>query len=135
MRRSMMKKQALEVKVALQILKPVNTVFEAIIDPAEMSNYFISKSSGRMIEGKELRWSFPEFEEEFPIRVGKIEQDEYISYYWDTDGKELLVEMLFTPVDGKATIVTITERGMDNDEAGIQWLMRNTGGGPTSSPV
>ena len=134
-RRSMMKKQALEVKVALQILKPVNTVFEAIIDPAEMSNYFISKSSGRMIEGKELRWSFPEFEEEFPIRVGKIEQDEYISYYWDTDGKELLVEMLFTPVDGKATIVTITERGMDNDEAGIQWLMRNTGGGPTSSPV
>ncbi|HUS78355.1 MAG TPA: SRPBCC domain-containing protein [Patescibacteria group bacterium] len=131
----MMKKQALEVKVALQILKPVNTVFEAIIDPAEMSNYFISKSSGRMIEGKELRWSFPEFEEEFPIRVGKIEQDEYISYYWDTDGKELLVEMLFTPVDGKATIVTITERGMDNDEAGIQWLMRNTGGGPTSSPV
>ena len=134
-RRSMMKKQALEVKVALQILKPVNTVFEAIIDPAEMSNYFISKSSGRMIEGKELRWSFPEFEEEFPIRVRKIEQDEYISYYWDTDGKELLVEMLFTPVDGKATIVTITERGMDNDEAGIQWLMRNTGGGPTSSPV
>jgi len=117
-RRSMMKKQALEVKVALQILKPVNTVFEAIIDPAEMSNYFISKSSGRMIEGKELRWSFPEFEEEFPIRVRKIEQDEYISYYWDTDGKELLVEMLFTPVDGKATIVTITERGMDNDEAG-----------------
>lgn len=123
-----MKKQTLEIKVALQILKPVNIVFEAIIDPVKMSNYFISKSSGRMIEGKEVRWSFPEFEEEFPIRVGKIEQDKYISYYWEIDGEELLVEMVLTPIDGKATIVTITEKGMDNDEAGIRWLMRNTAG-------
>lgn len=123
-----MKKQTLEVKVALQILKPVDTVFEAIVDPVEMSNYFISKGSGRMIEGREVRWAFPEFEEEFPIRVGKIEQDEYVSYCWETDGEELLVEMELTPVGGKATVVTITEKGMDNDEAGIRWLMRNTEG-------
>jgi len=128
LRRPMTEKQPLEIKVALQILKPANRVFEAIVDPAEMSNYFISRSSGRMIEGEELRWSFPEFEEEFPIRVGKIQRDEYISYHWDTDGRELLVEMELTPVDGRATIVTVTEKGMDNDEAGIQWLMRNTGG-------
>jgi len=124
----MTEKQTLEIKVALQILKPANRVFEAIVDPAEMSNYFISRSSGRMVEGEELRWGFPEFEEEFPIRVGRIQKDEYISYYWETDGRELLVEMELTPVDGGATIVTVTEKDMDNDEAGIQWLMRNTGG-------
>ena len=43
-----LKNQTLEIKVALQILKPVNTVFEAIVDPEKMSNYFISESSGRM---------------------------------------------------------------------------------------
>ena len=123
-----MEKQTLEIKVAIQILKPVKTVFEAIIDPEKMSNYFISKSSGRMIEGKQVRWKFPEFEEEFPIRVGKIEQDEYISYHWDIDGEELLVEMTLTPADGDATVVTITEKSMTNDEAGIKWLMGNTGG-------
>jgi uncharacterized protein YndB with AHSA1/START domain len=32
-----MKNQTLEIKVALQILKPVNEVFEAIIDPTQMS--------------------------------------------------------------------------------------------------
>ena len=128
LRRPMTEKQTLEIKVALQILKPANRVFEAIVDPAEMSNYFISRSSGRMVEGEELRWGFPEFEEEFPIRVGRIQKDEYISYYWETDGRELLVEMELTPVDGGATIVTVTEKDMDNDEAGIQWLMRNTGG-------
>ena len=123
-----MGEKTLEIKVALQILKPANTVFEAIIDPEEMSNYFISKSSGRMIEEEQVWWKFPEFEEEFPISVGKIEQDRYISYRWEVDGEELLVEMTLTPVEGDATVVTITEKSMDNDEAGIQWLVRNTGG-------
>ena len=123
-----MKNQTLEIKVALQILKPVNTVFEAIIDPVKTSNYFISKSSERMIEGKQIRWTFPEFEEESPIRVGKIEQDRYISYYWEIDGEDLLVEMTLTPLDGDATIVTITEKSRYNDEAGIKWLMGNTEG-------
>lgn len=120
--------KTLEIKVAIQILKPARIVFEAIVDPDKMSNYFISESSGRMVEGEELMWKFPEFEERFPIRVGKIVQDKYVSYHWDTDGKELLVEMTLTPADGDATVVTITEKSMENDEAGIKWLMGNTGG-------
>ncbi|MHA2394360.1 MAG: SRPBCC domain-containing protein [Promethearchaeota archaeon] len=123
-----MKKQALEIKVALQILKPIKTVFEAIINPVKMSNYFISKSSGRMIEGKEVRWRFPEFEEEFPINVGKIEQDRYISFTWEIDGEDLLVEMTLNPIEVDATVVTITEKSRNINELGINWLMRNTEG-------
>lgn len=81
-----------------------------------------------MEEGKKLFWKFPEFEEEFPVRVDKIEKDKYISYYWDTEGKELLVEMNLTPADNDATLVTITEKSMENDEAGIKWLKGNTEG-------
>lgn len=118
----------LEIKTALQINKPVNEVFEAIVNPDKMINYFISKSSGRMESGKELLWKFPEFEEEFPVRVDTVEKDKYISYYWDTDGKELLVEMNLTPADNDATLVTITEKSMEKDEAGIKWLKGNTEG-------
>lgn len=121
--------QTLEIKAALQVLKPVPEVFEAILDPAKMSNYFIAKSSGRMEEGKKLTWQFPEFDMEVPVRVGKINKDNYVSYYWDSsDGKELLVEMTLTPKDNNATLVTITEKSMDNDEAGIKWLKSNTEG-------
>jgi uncharacterized protein YndB with AHSA1/START domain len=123
-----MRNQTLEIKVALQILKPARKVFEAIVDPEKMSNYFISKSSGKMEEGKQIKWRFPEFDTEFPIRVGKIEKDKYISYYWNVDEKELLVEMMLTPKDRDATIVTITEKSRDNDEVGIKWLMGNTEG-------
>lgn len=123
-----MENQTLEIKTALQILKPVHEVFEAIVDPQKMTNYFISKSSGRMEAGKKILWKFPEFEMEFPIQVDKIENDLYISYYWEVDGKKLLVEMTLTPAEENATVVTIKEKSMNNDEAGIKWLMGNTEG-------
>ena len=123
-----MENQILEIKTALQISKPVNEVFEAIVDPIKMSNYFISKSSGKMEEGKQIKWQFPEFDMEFPIRVGKIENNKYISFYWDMDGIELLVEMTLTSKHNNSTLVTVTEKGRKNDEGGIKWLKGNTEG-------
>ena len=117
-----------EIKTAIQIQKLAHDVFEAIVDPEKMSNYFISQSTGRMEAGKEIFWKFPEFDEQFPVRVDKIEKNKYVSYYWDTDGKELLVEMQLTTVSDNSTLVIITEKSMPNDEAGIKWLKGNTEG-------
>jgi len=123
-----MKNQKLEIKAALQMQKPVNEVFEAIVNPDKITHYFISKSSGRLEEGKQVIWRFPEFDMEFPIRVGKIEKDKYISFFWDMDGFELLVEMNLSPRGSNSTLVNITEKSRNNDEAGIKWLMGNTEG-------
>ena len=121
--------QPLEIKAAIQIQKPVDEVFEAIVDPAKMSNYFISHGSGRMEENAGLIWQFPEFDMKVPVRVGKIEQGKYISFYWDgEDGKPLLVEITFTTIKGNDTLVNVTEKSRDNDEAGIKWLKGNTEG-------
>jgi uncharacterized protein YndB with AHSA1/START domain len=124
-----MKPQTLEINVKLQISKPVHEVFEAIVDPAKMSNYFISQSTGRMEEGKKLIWKFPEFDVDCPVRVDKIEKDKYISYYWDSeDGKELLVEITLTPKGNDKTLVTINEKSMVNNEVGLKWLSGNSFG-------
>ena len=123
-----METQLLEIKTTLQINKPNHEVFEAIIDPEKMSNYFISKSSGRMETGKQLIWQFPEFESDFQIRVDKIEADKYISYYWRIDNTELLVEIALLSVDRNSTVVTVTEKGRKNNESGINWLKGNTEG-------
>jgi uncharacterized protein YndB with AHSA1/START domain len=123
-----MKNQTLEIRAALQILKPNNDVFEAIIDPLKMSNYFISKGSGKMEEGKQIIWQFPEFDTSFPIQVGKIEKNKYISFHWELDGIELLVEMTLSPRADNSTLVTVTEKSRKNDEAGIKWLKGNTEG-------
>ncbi len=123
-----MEKMKLEVEAALQIQKPVSDVFEAIVDPARMKNYFISESNGRMEEGKKLTWRFPEFDMDVTVRVGKIKKNEYISYHWDSDDRELLVEMKLSVEKGNSTLVSITEKSMPADDAGIKWLKGNTMG-------
>jgi len=123
-----MHNEKLEINVAMQIGKPVHEVFEAIVNPEKMSNYFISESSGIMEEGKNLIWKFPEFDFECPIRVDKIEKDKYISYYWENSGKELLVEMTLTVREDNSTLVSISEKAMDNNEEGLKWLSGNSFG-------
>jgi uncharacterized protein YndB with AHSA1/START domain len=122
-----MKPETLEIKAALQILKPAHEVFEAIINPDQMSNYFILESTGKMEEGSEITWRWPEFDVDSPIRVGKIVQDKYVSYYWG-ENMELFVEISLEPWEKNATVVTVTEKSMKNDEAGINWLKGNTEG-------
>lgn len=123
-----MNNQTLEIKTGLQIQKPAHEVFEAIVDPAKMSNYFISESTGRMEEGKEVTWKFPEFEMKIPVRVAKIEQDRFISYYWNDNTHEQLVEITLIDKGNDETHVTVTEKSRNNDEAGIKWLKGNTEG-------
>lgn len=118
----------LEIKAAIQIQKSPQEVFEAIADPKKMSNYFISRGSGRMVEGTQVFWKFPEFDFEFPIRVGRMVPGQYISYYWESDHTELLVEISLEPVSNGDTLVTVTEKSRNNDQAGIQWLKQNTEG-------
>ncbi len=120
--------QKLQIKVALQIGKPVSAVFEAIVDPAHMSGYFISKGSGRMEEGKTVTWKFPEFEAEDPVRVGKIEQDKLITFYWHIDGIEHTVEISLETRENDSTLVSIIEKERENDAGGINWLIGNTEG-------
>ena len=104
-------------------------IFEAITDPAQMSHYFISQSTGIMEESKQLVWNFPEFDIDVPVRVDKIVQNQYVSFYWMGDNQhELLVEISLTSRGNNSTVVTVTEKGMNNDEAGINWLKGNTEG-------
>jgi uncharacterized protein YndB with AHSA1/START domain len=121
--------ETLEIKASLQIQKPAREVFEAIVNPDKMSKYFISESTGKMEEGKELTWRFPEFDINVPVRIGKIEQDKYISYHWDgAKDRETLVGISLEAYSDYSTVVKITEKSMENDEAGIKWLMGNTEG-------
>ncbi|MES2864554.1 MAG: SRPBCC domain-containing protein [Bacteroidota bacterium] len=120
--------EKLEIKCAMQIQKPINEVFDAIIIPEKMTNYFISQSTGIMEEGKNLIWKFPEFDFECPVKVQKVEKDKYISFYWDNSGFELLVEITLSEKENNSTLVSISEKSMENNEAGLKWLSGNSFG-------
>lgn len=117
----------LTAKAALQINKTVHEVFEAVANPDIMANYFISKGSGRMEEGQTLQWSFPEFEGSFPVRVGNVIPNEKIVFYWDHEGNEHEVQILFLPYKD-ATVIKITEGSEPVTEGGLAWTIGNTEG-------
>ncbi|MBK9333239.1 MAG: SRPBCC domain-containing protein [Ignavibacteria bacterium] len=123
-----MSNSKLEVNAAIQIQKPVSEVFEAIVDPEKMCNYFISESTGRMEEGENLIWKFPEFDDQAPVRIGKVETNKFISFYWIIDGEELITEIKLEAANENSTVVKISEKSMENNEAGIKWLKGNTEG-------
>lgn len=120
----------IEAKASLQIAKTPQVVFEAIVDPAQMCNYFISKSSGRMEPGAQLMWEWPEFEGEYPVRVGEIVPNEMIQFYWDVDGTEYCAEIaLSAGREEHSTVLRISEKGEQPDpEKALKFIKSNTEG-------
>lgn len=110
----------LTAKATIQILKPVAEVFEAIVSPDKMSNYFIAHSTGRLAAGEKVHWKFPEFDEEFPVMGKEIRSHEYISFDWSGGVEGMLVEITLEPSGNDTTIVRVIEQQMKKDDEGIQ---------------
>jgi uncharacterized protein YndB with AHSA1/START domain len=118
----------LRVETGLKIMKPVHEVFEGIVDPKKMSNYFISKGSGRLDEGKTVTWTWDDVHMQADVRPNKIEPDRFISFFGSPSGDETLTEIRFDAVEPSATVVRITETGWEKDDQGIAMLARQTQG-------
>lgn len=121
--------EKLIIKTALQIGKPKIDIFEAIVDPGKMANYFISRGSGRMEEGRTVEWAFPEFPDTFPVKVTKTEPSKNVIFEWEgPEGRTLEVNITLEEISPSQTLVRVTEGAMEANEVGIRWLAQNTEG-------
>ncbi|MDE3743428.1 SRPBCC domain-containing protein [Maribacter polysaccharolyticus] len=109
----------------LQIQKPINEVFEGIVDPAKLTQYFISESSGRLESGKDVIWKFPEFDDKYPIKNVNIEPNRSITFVWDPD---TAVQIILEAQTDKSTIVKVTETEREFGVKNLEWVISNTGG-------
>src|ERR1700687_2478834 len=92
----------LQVKTQLAIAKPPCDVFEAIVNPEKMSNYFISSGSGRMESKKMVHWNF-DVGAGLDATVLRVEPDRFVSFLWTASGVEALVGIELTPIDDAET--------------------------------
>lgn len=113
-------------RAAIQIQKPADEVFEAIVNPEHMSRYFISESTGRMENGGSVVWKFPEFPDHCPVNFIKAEpHHHYVSFVWDPE--TIVTIVLESQADG-STVVRVTEDGKPNTEENLKWAIGNTEG-------
>ncbi|MBQ0822568.1 SRPBCC family protein [Microvirga sp. HBU67558] len=118
-------------KVSARIAKPVAEVFEAVVDPAELSRYFTTGGAkGRLETGATVTWDFHDFPGAFPVWVVEVVPDKRIVLQWeagdepsgDAPGRyRTTVTMTFEPLDdGQRTLVSISEEGWRDTEAGLK---------------
>ena len=112
-------------KATIQIQKPIDEVFEGIVNPENMTKYFISESSGRLETGKELIWKFSESPDECSVKEVKVETNRSVSFVWDD---ETVVNITLESQHDKSTLVKVTEDGKAYSEDNLKWVIGNTEG-------
>jgi len=97
------------------MLSPIQEVFEAIVDPEKMSNYWFSSGTGRLEQGKMVIWTYKEYHADVPVRVLKVEENKEIVISWGEKEQETTVSFHFVSPNSSSTILEVTESGFGED--------------------
>ena len=125
----------LKFRVSARIARPVAEVFEAVVNPAELSRYLTTGGAeGRLETGATVTWEFADFPGRFPVKVVEVVPEQRIVLKWAADDSEApapydtTVTMTFEGLDDGRTLVTIAEEGWPQTPGGLRASYGNTGG-------
>lgn len=115
------------VEAQMLIRKPVLTVFQAFMDPEITTNFWFTKSSGKLEIGKTITWEWEMYGVSANVLVKDIIQDKKIVFEWGEPATT--VEIEFISITDDTTYVSINNYGFNltGDDL-IQAIKDNTGG-------
>lgn len=102
----------------LKINRPINEVFEAIVDPDKIGNYWFSSSSQRWEQGKTITLRYDEYNAEGAINVLEVNVNNKIVFSWGEEGQETVVTITLNEAD-ESTIIEVNESGLKEDDPEI----------------
>ncbi|MEP7103307.1 MAG: SRPBCC domain-containing protein [Candidatus Dojkabacteria bacterium] len=110
-----------------KIPKPISEVYDAIVNPDKLINYFVTKTSNQIIEGKSASWDFGE-EGQVTIRVTQLEKDKLIEFNWPATGLTTNVEIKLEEIDVNTTKIVISEGEWKLDKDSVSIMVGQTQG-------
>jgi len=119
----------IQVNTKLKIAKPVNEVFEALVNPTLMANYWFSSGSGRLEQDKTITLRYEEYNAEVELTVVEIQDNRKVAFKWGAPGDEHLVTISLNELDHTTTVIEVNEKGWnESDEDLINNLLGNKEG-------
>ncbi|AQQ07865.1 MULTISPECIES: SRPBCC family protein [Stappiaceae] len=122
----------LKFTVGGRISKPVAEVFEAVVDPAQLSEFFTTGGAqGRIEAGAEVTWDFHDFPGAFPVLVQEVVPNEKVVLQWEAgdDARTwTTVTITFQELEDGRTYVRINEFGWPGTETGLKSCLGNCEG-------
>lgn len=121
--------QAPVAKAQMLIRKPVADVFEALVNPEITQRFWFTKSSGRVIAGKKLRWDWEMYGVGTNVDVKEVEENKRILIEWNGPENPSLVEWTFESQAADRTFVVVKNFGFDGDaDKIVNEALDSTGG-------
>ena len=115
------------VEANMMIRKPVGEVFQAFIDPAITTNFWFTRSSGKLAVGKTIKWEWEMYDYSANVVVTDIIENQKITIEWNDP--VTTVEYIFTALSENTTYVTIKNYGFtQKGDDLIKAVKDNTGG-------
>ncbi|MBP1163751.1 uncharacterized protein YndB with AHSA1/START domain [Chryseobacterium sp. PvR013] len=114
------------VEAQMLIRKPVEDVFEAFINPEVTTNFWFTKSTGKLEEGKTVTWEWEMYDVKNVVNVHQIIPNQLIRTEWGDPSTNLDYE--FKTME-KGTLVVIKSYGFSQTgEDLLKVINDNTGG-------
>jgi uncharacterized protein YndB with AHSA1/START domain len=108
-------KQVPVMKTGMLIRKPAAVVFRAFVDPTVTTQFWFTKSSGRLEVGRTVQWEWEMYNISVPVTATTIEPHRRLVVDWPGYGGRTTVEWLFEEQPDGTTFVRITESGFTGD--------------------
>lgn len=113
----------------MKIVKPINEVFEAFVDPVKIGNFWFSSSSERWEQGKTVTLRYDEYDAQLDIEVMEIEINKKIVFQWGANEKGNIVTISLKEVEHSNTIIEVNEEGFnENDPELVHKMLDNKEG-------
>jgi uncharacterized protein YndB with AHSA1/START domain len=102
-------------KTGMLIRRPVEEVFEAFVDPTVTTQFWFTRSSGRLEAGRQVQWDWEMYGISIPVTVKTIEPNRRILIQWPGPDGPTDVEWNFKSAPEDGTFVGITHTGFAGD--------------------
>jgi uncharacterized protein YndB with AHSA1/START domain len=98
-------------KAEMLIRKPVEEVFEAFINPEITTQFWFTKSSGRLDQNEQVEWTWEMYNVSIPVSIKSIERNANLVIDWGNQGETTSVEWTFKSQGKTETFVSIVNSG------------------------
>lgn len=114
----------------MRIRRPVGIVFNAFVDPSEAVNFWFTKSSGLLEEGKQVVWEWEMYGGASNVLTKELIPNEKITIEWGPDQNTVVFS--FRDLGDNTTYVVITEAGYKETGDALLSKIRDSTGGFTT---
>ena len=116
------------VETKLRMQRPAHAVFEAIVNPALMSAYFISSGSHRLDAGQALTWTWEDVGRTLEVSPFVCVPNERLGLEWSASGVATRVVFGIEELPDDTTLVHVLEAGWPMDPEGSARCLQQTKG-------